>query len=114
MFVDKALPFGLRSAPLIFSAVADALQYMMIQNGATFVDHYVDDFITVGAPKSSECADNFRIMHYTCDTAGAPVEEQKSEGPATTLPFLGIEIDSIAMELRLPGDKLSQLKQILR
>lgn len=73
MFVDKALPFGLRSAPLIFSAVADALQYM-IQNGATFVNHYVDDFITVGAPKSSECADNFRIMHYTCDTAGAPVE----------------------------------------
>ena len=53
-------------------------------------------------------------MHYTCDTAGAPVEEQKSEGPATTVPFLGIEIDSIAMELRLPGDKLSQLKQTLR
>ena len=50
MFVDKALPFGLRSAPLIFSAVADALQFMMIQNGATFVNHYVDDFITVGAP----------------------------------------------------------------
>ena len=47
VFVDKTLPFGLRSAPLIFSAVADALQYMMVQNKASFVDHYVDDFITV-------------------------------------------------------------------
>ena len=26
VYVDKVLPFGLRSAPLIFSAVADALQ----------------------------------------------------------------------------------------
>ena len=25
-FIDKALPFGLRSAPLIFTSIADALQ----------------------------------------------------------------------------------------
>ena len=113
VFIDKALPFGLRSAPLIFSAVADALQFMMIQKGATFVDHYVDDFITVGAPRSTECANNAKIMHHICEMAGTPVEEEKSEGPATTLPFLGIEIDSVAMELRLPVDKLAQLKQVL-
>lgn len=45
VFVDKPLPFGLLSAPLIFSAVADALQFMMIRNGAIFVDHYVDDLL---------------------------------------------------------------------
>ena len=33
VFVDKTLPFSLRSAPLIFSAVADALQYMMQRRG---------------------------------------------------------------------------------
>ena len=48
VYVDKALPFGLRSAPLVFTAVADALQWMMECNGATFVDHYIDDYITVG------------------------------------------------------------------
>ena len=73
----------------------------------------IDDFITMGAPRSNECANNVRIMHHTCDTAGAPVEEEKSEGPATTLPFLGIEIDSVAMELRLPKEKLSQVKRVL-
>ena len=113
VFVDKTLPFGLRSAPLIFSAVADALQWMMQRNGATFVDHYIDDFITVGSPGTDECANNIRIMHLTCSEAGTPVVEEKSEGPATVLPFLGIEIDSVAMELRLPADKLKQLQQIL-
>ena len=41
-------------------------------------------------------------MLQVCEEAGAPVEEDKSEGPATTLPFLGIEVDMVAMELRLP------------
>ena len=34
VFMDAALPFGLRSAPLIFSAVADAAQHVMEQMGA--------------------------------------------------------------------------------
>jgi len=29
VYVDKVLPFGLRSAPIIFTAVADALQFIM-------------------------------------------------------------------------------------
>lgn len=29
VFVDMVLPFGLRSAPLLFTAVADALQWVM-------------------------------------------------------------------------------------
>ena len=66
-----------------------------------------------GPPNSDECASNARIMLHTCNIAGAPVEEEKSEGPATTIPFLGIEIDSIAMELRLPKDKLVQLQHVL-
>lgn len=77
------------------------------------MDHYIDDFITVGRPGSMECANNTRIMLQVCEEAGAPVEEDKSEGPATTLPFLGIEIDTVAMELRLPPEKLHQLLQKL-
>ena len=58
VFVDKTLPFGLRSAPLIFSAVADALQWIMQRRGIKDLFHYIDDFITVGGPGSSECASN--------------------------------------------------------
>ena len=41
------------------------------------------------------------------------MEPEKDEGPATTLPFLGIELDSIAFELCLPLDKLQRLKEVL-
>ena len=40
--------------------------------------------------------------------------EEKSEGPAPCLTVLGIEIDSKAMELRLPPHTLQRLLQLLR
>lgn len=42
------------------------------------------------------------IMTATCNDSGAPVEEEKCEGPATTLPFLGMELDTVKLEIRLP------------
>ncbi|XP_011409281.1 PREDICTED: uncharacterized protein LOC105316169, partial [Amphimedon queenslandica] len=44
---------------------------------------------------------------------GLPVEPSKVEGPSTTLTFLGIEIDTVSRELRLPRDKLLRLKGII-
>ena len=39
---------------------------------------------------------------------GLPIEEKKTEGPSTCITFLGIELDTVAMEMRLPQNKLSQ------
>ena len=113
VYVDKVLPFGLRSAPMIFSALADALAWIMKQRGVTFVVHYIDDFITLGRPGSEECQRNNRIMLGTCSDTDTPVEAGKCEGPCTMLTFLGIEIDCEAMELRLPQKKLAKLLEAL-
>jgi hypothetical protein len=113
IFVDAALPFGLRSAPLIFSAIADVLQWVMEKMGVEWVAHYIDDFITMGAPGSNECEINSAMMHAACERMGLPVEPEKDEGPATRLQFLGIELDSMAMELRLPPEKLTHLQKEL-
>ena len=78
IYVEHVLPFGLRSAPLIFSAVADALQWIMEQRGVSWVIHYIDDFLTIGAPHSDECLSNMQIMQDTCAEAGLPVEPDKS------------------------------------
>ena len=48
-YVDRMLPFGLLSAPKIFSVVADALQWMLSQRGISNLLHYLDDFIFVAA-----------------------------------------------------------------
>ena len=43
--VDAALPFGLHSAPLIFTALADGLQWVLQQWGTSFIAHYRLRFI---------------------------------------------------------------------
>ena len=48
-YVDRMLPFGLRSAPKTFSAMADGLQWILTQHGITHILHYLDDFIFVAA-----------------------------------------------------------------
>ena len=87
VYVDKALPFGLRSAPLIFTAVVDSLQWIMNQGGVSVVNHYLDNFITLGKPESSECEDNFRCMIEICRSTDTPAETKKSVGPTTKLLF---------------------------
>ena len=110
IYIDQVLPFGLRSAPMIFSAIADALLWIMLKKGVSWGIHYIDDFLTIGAPASEECLQNTQIMQSVCDYAGLPVEPSKSVGPTTSLVFLGILIDSVKGELRLPQDKLAQLQ----
>ncbi len=113
VYVDTTLPFGLRSAPLIFSAVADSLQWVMEKEGVSWLAHYIDDFITVGPPGTLECATNTAIMHEVCEKLGMPVELDKDEGPATALSFLGLELDTVTLEVRLSVEKMGQLKALL-
>ena len=49
VYIDAALPFGLRSAPLIFTALADGLEWIIKQRGVSHLAHYLDNFITVGS-----------------------------------------------------------------
>lgn len=107
--MDVALPFGLHSAPLLFTAVADALQWIMRERGVDWVDHYIDDYITMGAPKSPRCGQNVAIMKQVCEETGLPTEPEKDEGPATSIDFLGMELDTVVLKIHLPPDKLSQL-----
>ena len=113
VYIDKTLPFGLRSAPLLFSAIADALAWIMKMEGASIVFNYIDDYITLGKPNSTECQINLSRMTETCNKAGFPVEESKSLGPVTCIPFLGLELDSVKLQIRLPQEKLDRLLDLL-
>ncbi len=87
VLVDKVLPFGLRSAPLLFSAVADALQWAIEKNGAKLVFHYVDNFITIGPPHSSACQESLSVIQSTCDQLGVPWKSTKATVPHPVLSF---------------------------
>jgi hypothetical protein len=113
IFVDPMLPFGLRSAPKIFNAVADTLHWHLQQGGIRYLYHYLDDFIIVAPPQSSQCQQDLTLLQRECGRLGVPIAAHKTEGPSTCLVFLGIEIDTVVGELRLPEDKLRRLQSLL-
>ena len=113
-YTDRALPFGLRSAPKIFTAVADGLAWAMIINGVPLLLHYLDDFFFAGPAGAPICKQSLETAVPLCASLGLPVAPHKVEGPSTTLIFLGIEIDSQKFELRLPVDKLHRLQSLIR
>ena len=112
-YVDTSLPFGLRSAPLIFSAVADALEWVVRQAGVENIFYYIDDYIIVGPTGSPQCETGLLALQQIAHNLGVILVEDKTEGPATTLTILGIEVDSVAMTLRLPEEKLERLRSLL-
>ena len=104
-YVDPMLPFGLRSAPKIFNAVADALEWCLRDRG---IRHVV-----IGPPRSPVCADALDVLNRTCGELGVPIAEHKRDGPTTCLTYLGIEVDTMASQLRLPQEKLQRLQSLL-
>ena len=70
LYFDKVLPFGLRSAPIIFTAIADGIEWIIRQRGVHNIFHYVDDFIIVGKPDTQECAST---LATTLETFSAPL-----------------------------------------
>ena len=112
VFVDAALPFGLRSAQKIFTAVADALEWMVEPEGVCPIIHYLDDFLLVGTPDGHDCAQGLDAFLTRFDRLGVPNAWDKSVGPTTVLTFLGIEMDTQSMQLQLPEAKLRDPRQL--
>ena len=109
LYIDGMLPFGLRSAPKIFNAIADALEWCIAQKGVHHLFHYLDDFLVMGPPNSSICHESLHILETLCAKLGVPLAPDKRDGPASVLVFLGIIIDTVKGELRLPPEKLQRL-----
>ena len=61
IFLETALPFGLRSAPKIFSAV-DALLWAVSCNGIQHPLHFLDDFLLAGARAYSSARKQFQSL----------------------------------------------------
>ena len=111
--MDAALPFGLRSAPRIFTAVADVLEWRAKFEGITHIIHYLDDFLILAPPGSSRCRQELEGLLALFGRLQVPVAAEKVEGPSTRLVFLGIVIDTSRMCLRLPSEKLDNLRTMV-
>ena len=108
------LSFGLHSAPKLFTAVADGLAWAMACREVQDFPHYLDDFFSWVPPSSSVAAEALRVTIPFCSELGLSAALDKVAGPSTFITFLGIMIDSLKQEIRLPEAKLAQLLSTLR
>ena len=75
--------------------------------------HYLDDFFLTGPAGSNVCAVNLEKVKLLCLELGVPLAPEKTIGPSTIMPYLGIELDSVEFEARLPLDKLLKAKDLV-
>ena len=92
-YVDRALLSGLCSAPKVFSAVADAIAWILFSNGVYFVLHYID-FLFIRLSSSIEAAVKWDRAMTIFQDLRVSVATHKTEGPASCVTFLGIVIDT--------------------
>ena len=114
-FFDKCLPMGCSISCKIWETFATFLHWLTeTKAGLSTLDHYLDDFIFAGEKNSEDCKklmDRFRSLCYEIDI---PLADDKTIGPVTTLTFLGIEINTMEMLMKIPQDKIEELLNIIQ
>ena len=113
-YFDKCLPFGASISCSLFEKFSTALHWFTEQKtGNKDILHYLDDFLFGAEADSPKCQFTLQTFRDICKLWGVPVAEDKTVEPTEILTFLGIEFDTLAMELRLPNEKLVELKHTL-
>ena len=107
-FFDKCMPMGCSSSCKTFELFSSAIQWIAQHRlKLSNIIHLLDDFLFV-ALSYNQCETYLHHFSALCSYLGIPLAPEKTMGPATTLSFAGIELDSLAFEARLPADKLQK------
>ena len=107
------LTFGCKSSPKLFDNLSELLCWILLNNyRIPFLVHLLDDFLTVDPP-SSPPAHSLSCLKTAFATLGVPLAEEKTEGPATSIEFLGIKLDTITYQASLPQEKLNRITLII-
>ena len=110
LFEFICLPFGLSSAPRVFTKVLKPFVASIRNKGIRLVI-YLDDMAIISSSRelsSQEAA----IVVQILESLGFIINREKSVLiPSQKIVFLGYVIDSVAMTVSLPGEKLNKLKE---
>ncbi|KAM9329431.1 uncharacterized protein PAF06_002473 [Gastrophryne carolinensis] len=95
-YVDRCLPMGCSISCADFEAFSSFLEWVVKERaGVGSVTHYLDDFLCIGPGGTRVCELLLATMLNVFGVFGVPVAHDKTEGPATTIKFLGIDIDTV-------------------
>ena len=89
------------------------LEWVLLEQGISLLLHCSDDFLTIGRGSTSECQTDLELIQRICKFLGLPLKVEKLEGPTMVLILLGIVLDTPKLEIRLPSDKMEELKKLI-
>ena len=72
--------------------------------------HILDDFLFLSSAEADSCQSDLDSFLRFCDHIGVPIKQEKTASARIVITFMGLELDSVAMEARLPADKLSKVR----
>ena len=112
-YMDAVLPMGCSSSCAIFEYFSRALEWVAENRlGISKVVHVIDDFLFL-ADSFEKCLQDLNAFMSMCAKLGVPLAPEKTMGPSSVLPFLGITLDTVRMEARLPDDKITKCRGLL-
>ena len=113
-FYDKCLPMGCSASCQIFETLSIALHWVANNKlNIQHMAHILDDFLVVDLSEKA-CADSLNSFTRMCTQIGIPISPEKTFLPSKKLTFLGYELDSVEMAIRLPEDKLQKCRDQIR
>ena len=112
-FIDKCLPFGCFISCSVFEKFSTFLHWLTVQKcDLNTIEHYLDDFFFAGPPNTMQCHRLMSCFEAVCADMQVPLTDEQKFGPVTSLAFLGLQIDTINMQVRVPQTKREELKQV--
>ena len=112
-FEFSTLPFGLASAPLVFTKLLKPVVAFLRQMGIRIMI-YLDD-ILIMAPSPEEVSRNLQLVIQILTHLGFVINQKKCIlTPTQWIEFLGFVVDSVRMVLSLPQDKVSKIRKECR
>ena len=109
-YVDTVLPFGLRSSAGIFNQFARLVRWILQTHyHVDLVTNYSDDFFFVLSSDMTRAKEQLATIIQAFADLGIPLADDKVEGPALCLIYLGILINAEDMTMEVTPERLSNI-----
>ena len=110
-FLDIAIPFGLPWGAMACTRMSNGIQFIMHEEGYDVLP-YIDDFLGV-APSLEAAQAAFTRLRTLLAELGVTEACAKAISPTLCLPWIGVEFDTQAMEIRMPQEKIDDTLDLL-
>ncbi|CAJ0947280.1 unnamed protein product [Ranitomeya imitator] len=113
-YYDTCLPMGCSISCFYFEMFSTFLEWVAREiTHLPSITQYLDYLFLVGPANSEVCSQALAQFKDIMAYFGVPLSPEKTIGPISVITFLSIEIDSIAMEFRLPREKIDKLVELI-